>query len=114
MENANIQGGDVDFKVRGKVNWKGVGDQALEAMSKAELLDYVQMLEAAIFSIHQHFWYYGPISCKDDGVSLSDIGFDDAWKHVGMTALSASLKMYKVHSTPFIPSQKPDNVKRNI
>lgn len=112
MENG--RNGKCDFAIRGKVNWKGVGDEAFNGMSDAELLDYVQMLEAALFRIHNHFWYYGPVVTGPESVTMNDIGFDGAWKDIGLVTLSAALRMYKVHSTPFIPSAKPDKVERNI
>ena len=102
------------FAIRGKVNWKGIGDEAFKSMSDAELLDYVQMLEAALFRIHNHFWFYGPVMTGKEEVAMSDIGFDGAWKDIGMVTLSAALRMYKVHSTPFVPVPKPEKALNNI
>lgn len=102
-----------DFRLTGQVKWKGDGDAAIGRLSDGELKDYIQMLENAVYQIHAHFYYFNP-SATARGVTFEDIGFDGAWKHVGCVALSAALRMYEVHRTPFTPVPMPAGMRRNI
>lgn len=110
--------GENRISVRGKVQWKGRGEEAISEMGEKELLDYVNMLERAIFEIHEHFYYLSPRvevgGDGIDGVRVEDIGFDGNWRLIGAVALSASLRMYRVHSVPFVPVQRPKGVGKVI
>ena len=97
-----------------KVNWKGVGDEAFKGLTDDELIDYIHMLESTIYAIHSHFFYHNPRMTGETSVKLDDIGFTGDWKRIGLAALLASLRMYKLHKTPFVPVPKPESVRPNI
>lgn len=103
-------------KTGARVGWKGDPDgKALSGMGRDELESYVMELEAALYSIHTHFFYSSPsVDLASRRVSVDDIGYDGQWKVIGMDALKANLLMYEKHSTAFCPVPRPKGAGNDI
>ena len=96
----------------GRIEWKGIGEEAIRKMGSDELVAYTSLLEKTVLAIHSHFYYFSPhIDPERKTASFESIGFDGNVWSVALAVLQASLRMYEVHATPFVPVQVPKNAK---